>query len=68
MKTITLEGKQYEVDKCACQHCGNYCDIEIDKTFGPVSECHGCGIGFDDKDGNLITINDDLAYISEWTH
>jgi hypothetical protein len=65
MKTIEFEGKKYEVEDVACQHCGNNCEIVIDKIFGPVSDCHGCGIGFE-NDGNTIFINEDLSYCDSW--
>lgn len=71
MITLIQNGITYNINICGCNNCGDNCGELCTPIFDKVikcivSECCGCGVCFDNEQGNLITLNEDLRYVSEW--
>ena len=52
--------------KPSCHYCCADCEILDDKQVGQVSDCHGVGFDYETKCGEIVSINSELRYISDW--
>lgn len=49
-----------------CQWCGMPCEVMQYRFGGHISQCHGCGVGYENAAGELVFENDDLSYDKSW--
>lgn len=61
-----LTASEYNKFDCACDNCGNDCTVINDRAVEVTSACCGVGFLYEAADGEIIEVNTDLRYLSDW--
>ena len=63
---LDMKPEDFKPEDVGCNECGNAAKIIMDKQVGLVTDCHGVGFSWDNGKGEIVEVNQDLRYISEW--